>query len=153
MREKGLERHDGFLRRIFDSRAFDIISTHDYYFPDQAVNGFTFGSYLDHIKALAAEYGVADRPLWVTENGYVTVPTKVGARMDPGSIGAQSRWLEGAVVQASDAGVDRMFWMLIADRDEPYFGTMGLLENDGTSRPVCAVVRRVNEGGVKLDQR
>ena len=152
-RNRGLSRHDMFLRLIFESRAFDIISTHDYYFSDHEVNGVTFGSYLERIKTMAAEYGLKDCPLWVTETGYVTVSTPVGKRVDLGSLENQAQWLAEAVDEAKSVGVERMFWMLIVDRDEPYFGSMGLFNSDGTTRPVHAVVRWVNKAGLELKEK
>jgi len=145
-RRSGLEVHDRFLRLIFESHAFDIISTHNYYYPDREVNGFTFFSYLQYIKGIASEYGLGKHRLWITEFGYVTRPTNVDTRLDPGSLVNQEVWLRDAVIQADKAGVERMLWMHLVDRDrEPFFGSMGILETDGTPRPAYKIFKRTNE--------
>jgi|GEM_PF-464822 len=126
------------LGKILDSGAFDVVSVHDYYFPDREVNGVTFQNYLDNILGQMVVRGL-DKEVWITETGYVSKPTKVGSRTDPGSLENQADWLEQAYAYADSVGVDRIFWLLLKDRDEPYFGSMGLLNDDGTRRPVADV--------------
>lgn len=130
------KRHDGWLKAILSTKAFDVISVHDYYFPSEIVaNGFTFRSYLEHIRDLMKEAGAGDHPIWITETGYVSRPTDAGARVDNGSPEKQAKWLEEAYQQAFSFGVERVFWLLLRDHAEAYFGSMGLADAQGKSRP------------------
>jgi hypothetical protein len=128
--------HDDWLRVILPTKAFDVVSVHNYYFPSEIVaNGFTFRSYLQHIRDLMKEAGVEDRLIWVTEAGYVSKRTKAAGRTDDGSPEKQANWIEEAFQQASELGVERIFWILLRDRKEPYFGSMGLADPQDNPRP------------------
>lgn len=129
---------------IFSTQAFDGVSLHNYYFPDHEVNGFTFTSFIELAKEIMRKNGVDDRPIWVTEFGYISEPTKVGNRIDNGSPEKQIKWLSEAYNQANELGVDKMFWLLIQDRDEPYAGSMGLMTETGIKRQVFDVFAELN---------
>jgi hypothetical protein len=59
---------------------------HDYYFPlELAVNGWTFLSYLQHIAELAQEAGVKEKPVWITETGFISAPVQTNGRVDEGT--------------------------------------------------------------------
>jgi hypothetical protein len=77
---------------------------------------------------------VGDRPLWITETGYVSAPTEIAGRKDNGSYEKQAKWLGEAYRQAFEFGVERIYWLLLRDRKEPYFGLMGLADAKGNSR-------------------
>jgi hypothetical protein len=130
------------LGKILDSKAFDVVSVHNYYFPDRDVNGVSFQSYLDNIFAQMAARDI-EAEVWITEFGYVSKPTNVGSRTDPGSLENQAKWFEQAHSYAKSAGVKRLFWILLEDRNEPYFGSMGLLNDDGSMRPVAEIISRL----------
>lgn len=87
--------------------------------------------------------GVADKKIWVTETGFVSEPTYAGRRLDPGSLQKQAEQLEKAYIQANEAGVERVFWLLLKDRREPYFGSMGLSDMRGNRRPAWFVHKRL----------
>jgi hypothetical protein len=54
-----------------------VVNIHNYYFPSEIVaNGLTFGSYLEHIRDLMKRSGLGDRPIWITETGFVSKPTE-----------------------------------------------------------------------------
>lgn len=131
-------RHDDSLKAILSTKAFDVVSVHDYYFPSDIVaNGFTFRSYLEHIRNLMKETGVGGHETWITEIGYVSRPTDAAGRMDYGSPEKQAKWLVQAYQEAFALGVERIFWLLLRDRSESYFGSMGLVDSGGTPRPAC----------------
>lgn len=137
-------RHDDWLRGILSTKAFDAVSVHDYYFPSEIVaNGLTFRSYLDHIRELMTEAGVADRPIWITETGFVSKPTKASGRVDDGSPKKQAQWLKQAYRQAREVGVERFFWLIVRDRKEPYFGSMGLADARGNPRPAWTAIMQL----------
>jgi hypothetical protein len=123
------KRHDHWLQSILSTRMFDVVSIHDYYFPSDIVaNGLTFHSYLEHIRDLMKKSGLGDRPVWITETGYVSSPADASGRMDNGSPEKQAKWLAEAYRQAFEFGVERIYWLLPRDRNEPYFGSMGLAD-------------------------
>jgi hypothetical protein len=128
--------HDKWLQPILSTKKFDVVNVHNYYFPSDIVaNGLTFRSYLDHIHGFIKKTGVGDRPLWITETGYVSVPKEIAGRMDNGSHEKQAQWLKEAHQQAVEFGVERIYWLVLRDRKEPYFGSMGLADAKGNSRP------------------
>jgi hypothetical protein len=55
--------------------------------------------------------------------------------MDHGSYERQAQWLKEAYQQAAEFGVERIYWLLLRDRNEPYFGSMGLADAKGNTRP------------------
>lgn len=138
-----LQRHNAWLAAILATGAFDAVNVHNYYFPDVTANGWTFAGYLANVRRLMAEAGMADRPVWITETGYVSRPANAEGRLDPGSAQNQAKWLELCVPQAAAAGVQRMYWLLLQDRDEPYFGSMGLLDARGQRRPAWDSMRKI----------
>jgi hypothetical protein len=134
--EKAWKWHDGWLKPILSAKKFDVVSVHNYYFPSEiTANGLTFRSYLQHIQDLMRASGVGNRPIWVTETGFVSLPTDADGRMDDGSSEKQARWLTEAYQQAFESGVERVFWLALRDRKETYFGSMGLEDAKGTPRP------------------
>ncbi len=134
--EKAWKWHDGWLKPIFSGKKFDVVNVHNYYFPsDITANGLTFQSYLQHIHDLMKASGVGDRPVWITETGFVSLPTDASGRMDDGSDEKQARWLREAYQQAFEFGAERVYWRLLRDRKEAYFGSMGLENSKGDPRP------------------
>jgi len=134
--EKTWKRHDGWLKPILSTKKFDVVNIHNYYFPSEiTANGLTFRSYLQHIQDLMKATGVGNRPIWVTETGFVSLPTDANGRMDDGSYEKQARWLTEAYQQAFEFGVERAYWLLLGDRKEAYFGSMGLTDPKGAPRP------------------
>jgi hypothetical protein len=128
--------HDGWLKPILSSKKFDVVNVHNYYYPSEiTANGLTFQSYLQHVRDLMKASGLGDRPIWITETGYVSLPTEANGRMDGGSYEKQARWLTEAHEQAFESGVERVFWLLLRDRKEAYFGSMGLEDAKGNPRP------------------
>jgi len=144
-REKYFERHDAWLRPILESRDFDVINVHDYYFPAGAeVNGWTFRSYLEHVRVLASRAGATGKALWITETGFVSQAVHVGGRLDAGTPESQAAALRAAYEQAAAAGVGRVFWLFL--RDHPaahYFATMGLSDAGGTPQPAWRTYREL----------
>jgi len=121
------------LEKIINSDSFDVLSVHNYYFPDHEANGITFQGYLELTNEVM-DYNSVSKPIWITESGYVSTTTSVGSRTDYGSLENQANWLEQAYTYADEQGIERIFWIILEDRDEPYFGSMGLLSNDGSKR-------------------
>ena len=127
---------DAWQKAILATHAFNVIGVHDYYFPDHAINGWTFESYLHHVQDLASAAHCDRCPIWITETGFVSRPQVAGTRIDPGSLDNQARWAKQAYRQAFDRGVERVFWLFLKDHPGAgYFATMGLEEADGTPRP------------------
>ncbi len=134
--QKAWKWHDSWLQPILSTKSFDVVSVHNYYFPSEIIaNGLTFRSYLEHIRDVMKKSGLGDRPVWITETGFVSVPTVTSGRMDNGSNEKQAQWLAEAYQQAFEFGVERIYWLLLHDRKEPYFGSMGLADANGNPRP------------------
>lgn len=146
MSHKFKESHDSWLRAILATKSFDVVSVHNYYFPSEiSANGLTFGSYLRHIQKLMQEEGVSNKPIWITEIGYISRPTKVGNRTDRGSPQKQAKWLKESYQQSYKFGVDKIFWLLTRDRNEAYFGSMGLMDENNKPRPASKVLKQLIE--------
>lgn len=138
--------HDDWLRIILSTKAFDIVNVHNYYFPSEIIaNGFTFRSYQRHIKDLMNKAGVGDRPIWITEAGYVSRRTQAAKRSDSGTPERQAKWIKEAYYQAPEFGVERIFWILLRDRDEKYFGSMGFADAQGNPRPAWRKLQQLNK--------
>jgi hypothetical protein len=139
--------HDGWLQPILSTKKFDVVNIHNYYFPSEIVaNGLTFRSYLEHIRDLMKKSGVGDRPIWITETGYVSSPADASGRLDHGSPEKQAKWLTEACQQAFEFGAERIYWLLLRDRNEPYFGSMGLADAKGNPRPAWNALSQLAKG-------
>ncbi|MBI4832049.1 MAG: beta-galactosidase [Candidatus Lindowbacteria bacterium] len=145
-RNEEWNRHDEWLRAILSTKSFDAVSVHNYYFPSEIVaNGLTFRGYLDHIRDLMKEAGVSERPIWITEAGYVSRTTDASGRKDKGTPEKQAKWLKEAYQQAFESGVERVFWLLLRDREEAYFGSMGLADANGKPRPAWNAMKQLTK--------
>jgi len=143
--EKAWKWHDGWLKPILSTKKFDVVNVHNYYFPSEiTANGLTFRSYLQHIQDLMKESGLRDRSIWITETGFVSVPANASGRTDDGSCDKQGRWLTEAYEQALESGVEKVFWLLLRDRKEPYFGSMGLVDANGGPRPAWNAFKQLS---------
>jgi hypothetical protein len=138
--------HDSWLQPILSTKRFDVVNIHDYYFPSEIVaNGLNFRSYLEHIHGLMKKSGLGDRPVWITETGYVSSPAEASGRMDNGSPEKQAKWLAEAYQQAFEFGVERIYWLLLRDRNEPYFGSMGLADEKDNPRPAWNALQNLTK--------
>jgi hypothetical protein len=54
--------------------------------------------------------------------------------VDNGSPEKQAQWLRETYQQAFESGVERIYWLLLRDKKEPYFGSMGLADAKGNPR-------------------
>jgi len=139
--------HDSWLEPILSTKKFDAVSVHNYYYPSEIVaNGLTFRSYLEHIRDIMKKSGSGNFPVWITETGFVSLPAGAGGRKDNGSYEKQAQWLTEAYQQAFESGVERIFWSLLRDRKEPYFGSMGLADAKGAPRPAWNVLSQFGMG-------
>jgi hypothetical protein len=147
VRQEAWKWHDSWLQPILSTKKFDVVNVHNYYFPSDIVaNGLTFRSYLEHIHELMKRSGLGDRPIWITEIGYVSSPADASGRMDNGSYEKQAKWLTEAYQQAFEFGVERIYWLLLRDRKEPYFGSMGLADAKGNPRPAWNALHQLGKG-------
>lgn len=145
--QKAWKWHDSWLEAILSTKKFDAVSVHNYYFPSEIVaNGLTFRSYFEHIRDIMKRSGSENFPVWITEMGFVSLPADAGGRMDNGSYEKQAQWLTEAYQQAFDFGVERIYWSLLRDRKEPYFGSMGLADAKGTPRPAWNALSQFGTG-------
>lgn len=139
-------RLDSWLGPILATRAYDVVNVHDYYFPSgPAINSYTFSSYLQHTLDMMAKAGVKNRPVWITETGFVSGSVPIGRRVDDGSPQKQAAWLSDAFRQAAQFGVERTFWLFLRDAGGTgYFDSMGL--DDAQAQPKPAHQAYVNAG-------
>ena len=134
---------------IIDTKAFDVVAVHNYYFPSIiTANGITYTSYLQNIINLMKQAGVSDKQIWVTEAGYIAQTTRTDGRTDQSSPSQQATWLSESYQQAYTLGVDRSFWLIVDDRSEPYFGSMGLADKKGNHRPAWSTMQGFLNKGV-----
>lgn len=142
------ERTDEWLKPIFATRAFDVVSVHDDYFPSGiTANGWTFSSYLKHVADLMDGAGGRAKPIWITETGYVSQPTRAGIRTDDGAPDKQALWLTLAYEQARSFRVERIFWLLLWDGNGGlgYFNAMGLMDAQARARPVWRTLAGIDD--------
>jgi len=133
--KRAKEKHNSWLKAILMTKAFDVVNVHSYYYPSKIiVNGLTFQKYLKNIHKLMDEAGVNDKSIWITECGYNAHTAQVGKRTDQGSPETQAAFLKQAYTQAKAMNVKKMFWLILKDRNEPFFGTMGILDKNGKKR-------------------
>ena len=134
--EKVWRWHDSWLQSILSTKKFDVVNVHNYYFQSDIIaNGHTFKNYLEHIHDVMKRSGLGNYPIWITETGFVSVPAATAGRVDNGSYEKQAQWLLEAYQQAFESGVERIYQLLLRDRKEPYFGSMGLADMKGNPRP------------------
>jgi len=137
------KRHDKWFQAILETKKFDVVNIHDYYFPSGIVaNGFTFHSYLEHVQEVMKKSGLGRFPVWITETGYVSSSVAAGGRTDNGSPEKQALWLKEACEQTFESGVERIYWLLLHDGKEPYFRSMGLADAQGNPRPAWSALRQ-----------
>ncbi len=145
--QKAWKWHDRWLDPVLSTKKFDAVGVHNYYFPSEIVaNGLTFRSYLEHIRDVMKRSGSGSFPIWITETGFVSLPAAAGGRTDNGSFEKQAQWLTEAYQQAFDFGVERIYWSLLRDRKEPYFGSMGLADAKGDRRPAWNALSQFGMG-------
>jgi arabinogalactan endo-1,4-beta-galactosidase len=144
---EALKRHDKWFQAILATKKFDVVNIHDYYFPSGIVaNGFTFRGYLEHVQEVMKKSGLGRFPVWITETGYVSSRADASGRMDNGSPEEQALWLKEACEQAFESGAERVYWLLLRDRTEPYFGSMGLADAKGNPRPTWNTFKQLAKG-------
>ncbi len=142
-RSEGWKWHDHWLQSILATKMFDAVNVHNYYFPSEIeANGLNFRSYLGHIHDLMRKSGFGERPIWITETGYISTPADAKGRVDHGSPEKQAMWLTEAYRQAFEFGVERIYWLLLYDRKEPYFGSMGLADGKGNPKPAWDALKQ-----------
>jgi hypothetical protein len=144
--EQFLNNYRQWLLPALSTKSFDAVNVHDYYFPDHEVNEFTFRTYLDLIHDVMGQAGAGDRPVWITETGYISQPADVGNRRDNGSFENQIGWLEQSCRQAGDYPAEKIFWLILRDRDEAYFGSMGLSDRNGLHKPAWNSLKKIIRG-------
>jgi len=148
------KRHDKWFKAILSTKKFDVVNIHDYYFPSEIVaNGLSFRSYLEHIQDVMKKSELGRFPVWITETGYVSSAADASGRMDNGSPEKQALWLKEAYEQAFQSGVERIYWLLLRDRKEPYVGSMGLADAKGNPRPAWNTLKQFAQEQMKKDER
>jgi len=147
------KRHDKWFQAILSTKKFDVVNIHDYYFPSGIVaNGQTFRSYLEHIQDLMKKSDSGRFPVWITETGYVSSHADASGRKDNGSPEKQALWLKEAYQQAFESGIERIYWLLLRDGKEPYFGSMGLADAKGSPRPAWNALKQLAQGVERKDK-
>jgi hypothetical protein len=147
------KRHDKWFQAILSTKKFDVVNVHDYYFPSGiAANGQTFHSYLEHVQDLMKRSEAGRFPVWITETGYVSSQADASSRKDNGSPEKQALWLIEAYHQAFESGVEKIYWLLLHDGKEPYFGSMGLADAKGNPRPAWSALKEFAQGRMKKDE-
>lgn len=135
-RDQFFGKADAWASAILRTGAYDVVNVHDYYPPDIRVNGWTFVSYLDHVRALAAAAGAGAKPIWITETGFAAHPVALKGRVEPGSPETQAQRLSQAFAAAAAFPAARVYWLFLADSGgDGLFGATGLEDGTGHKRP------------------
>ena len=122
-----------FLKDLYDSdggRFFDVINVHPYVHPYE---GKSFLSErLDRTRSVAASYGDADKPVWITEIGW---PRELGGRE------VQADWVRTVY----SLGIP-VFWYNLRDNPfEPW--NFGLMDTDHAPQPAYDAYKQLAEDG------
>jgi polysaccharide biosynthesis protein PslG len=106
---------------------FDIAAFHFYLRPDQAPQDFAA------FKTALTQFGITNRPIWITEAGLPNWAIATGGNPDSG-FAAQARWLDQTLPSLVDLGASRVFWFQLDEN--PYAPSgFGLLGPDLSPRP------------------
>jgi polysaccharide biosynthesis protein PslG len=106
---------------------FDIAAFHFYLRPDQAPQDFA------EFKATLTQFGIDNRPIWITEAGLPSSATVANGNPDSG-FAAQAQWLDQTLPSLVDLGASRVFWFQLDEN--PYAPSgFGLLGPDLSPRP------------------
>jgi len=141
-RDQFFAKADAWASAILRTGAYDVVNVHDYYPPDVRVDGWTFASYLDHVRALAVAAGAGLKPIWITETGFAAHPVALKGRVEPGSPDLQARRLSQAFAAAAAFPAARVYWLFLEDTGgEGLFGAMGLEDGAGRKRPAWRAFR------------
>jgi hypothetical protein len=141
-RDQFFGKADAWASAILRTGAYDVVNVHDYYPPDVRVDGWTFASYLDHVRALAVAAGAGLKPIWITETGFAAHPVALKGRVEPGSPDLQARRLSQAFAAAAAFPAARVYWLFLEDTGgEGLFGAMGLEDGAGRKRPAWRAFR------------
>jgi GH35 family endo-1,4-beta-xylanase len=143
--------HDEKFMKIMETRAFDGINVHNYYLPEkELLNGFTFESYLSHIRRLMKEAKVDTLPVWITEIGYPAIRSKANKSFVDGNEVYQERCLQKSYKIAFAMGVDRLFWLKGYDDNAKYFGNTGLLNKNGKVRMAYRLLHSMIQNAIQV---
>ena len=86
------------------------------------------------------------KPMWITECGYNSKNVAVGERKDKSSPQMQALFFQEAYNEAVGLNVQKMFWLLLKDRNEPFFGTMGIYNKQGFKRDsIYSTIIKINK--------
>ena len=117
---------------------FDIAAFHYYLPPDQAPRWF------DRFRSTLSEFGLDERPIWITEAGQPTWGAQANDYADAG-FEAQATWLDRTLPTLVDLGANRVFWFQLDEN--PYSPSgFGLLGPDLTPRPAYAALQSLVAG-------
>jgi polysaccharide biosynthesis protein PslG len=106
---------------------FDIAAFHFYLRPDQAPQDFA------EFKAALTQFGIDNRPIWITEAGLPSWAIDANGNPDSG-FAAQAQWLDQMLPSLVDLGASRVFWFELDEN--PYAPSgFGLLGPDLSPRP------------------
>src|SRR5712692_3945068 len=112
---------------------FDIAAFHYYLPPNAAPQHFA------EFKAALTRFGIGDRPVWITEAGLPSCPTRMGADQDRG-FEAQAQWLDRTLPSLVDLGASHVFWFQLDEN--PYAPSgFGLLGPDLCTRPAYVALQ------------
>jgi polysaccharide biosynthesis protein PslG len=112
---------------------FDIAAFHYYLPPEQAPRQF------ERFKSTLAEFGIGDRPIWVTEAGLPNWGVVPGGNPESGCE-AQALWLDRTLPALVDLRAERVFWFQLDENPDAPSG-FGLLGPDLTPRPAYAALQ------------
>jgi len=132
-----------YLEEMYKSgakAAFDIFAWHAYCDPLSPDQG-GYAERLKKLKAIMAKHGDAGKPIWLTEEGWATMPGYARSITET----AQAQYLPRAHVPAlAVQDVQKYFWFLFRDggnRESDYEQSYGVLNPDSTPKPAfCSYV-------------
>jgi len=120
----------------------DVISIHAYCFPsapmDPSTSGWNFFLNIPTwIFAVMAANGDAQKPVWITEISWLTVPTSGGI-----SLALQGIYLSQVFAQLKVwTQIKALFWYMLQDGVTTDTEDFGLITGGGTDKPAFAVFK------------
>lgn len=113
---------------------FDILAWHAYCDPRSPEEG-GYAERLKTLRQIMAKHGDADKPLWLTEEGWATAP---GHARSVGAATQAQYMVRAHVLSLAAHGVEKYFWFLFRDGgnwESDFDQSYGILRPDNTPKP------------------
>lgn len=129
---------DAHRQRYGSNPQMDVFSFHQY-----ALSlAWYRDTLLPELRAILADYGLANKPIWLTEHAAQVDDPEIGSEA------AQANYVRTNLPQLLLLGFDKIFWWPLRDRgtfaSDPINRNAGLIRLDGSKRPAYDAFRQMS---------